>query len=249
MYLLAGQMFGSATPDEGLRTLDELSDDMSDSRLQESALQFMGAFYAGMRGAFEEARRSIALADDIAEAVGSVFALAAHAEGLGHLEVYAGDAEAAERAFRRSYETLDEIGDEGHKSTGAANLAKALCDLGRFEEAEPYVEIALRAGAEDDLATQAPARSAQAIVHAARGEFAEAERLAREAVDLYARAESPNSMGDAWMDLARVLRTAGKHEDAGRAAREALALYERKGNRPASDSTRAFIDALGPSRG
>ena len=34
--LIAAQMFGLATPDEGLRTLDELRDDLSDSRLHES---------------------------------------------------------------------------------------------------------------------------------------------------------------------------------------------------------------------
>ncbi len=82
-------------------------------------------------------------------------------------------------------------------------------------------------------------------MHAARGEFAEAERLAREAVELFADAESPNFQGDAWLDLAKVLRMAGKPGEAGRAAGEALAFYERKGNRPASASTRAFIDELG----
>ena len=33
---------------------------------------------------------------------------------------------------------------------------------------------------------------------ASRGEFAEAEQLAREAVELLADAESPNMQGDAW---------------------------------------------------
>ena len=244
MPLIAGQMFGIATPDEGLRTLDELSEDLSDSRLHEAVLLSVRGFYTGMQGSFEEARRLIALADDIAEAIGTRFALSAHAEGLGHLELYAGDAEAAERAFRRNYESLDEMGDEGHKSTGAAMLARALCDLGRFDEAERFVEIALGAGAEDDLATQVPARSTRALVLAARGEFAEAERLAREAVRMYADAECPNFQGDAWLDLAQVLRMAGKPEEAEQAAREALAFYERKGNRPASGSARAFIDEL-----
>jgi class 3 adenylate cyclase/tetratricopeptide (TPR) repeat protein len=247
MPLIAGQMFGLATPDEGLRTLDELKEDLSDSRMHEQVLLSVRGFYTAMQGSFEEARRLISLADEIAEAMGSGFSGSAHAEQLGHIEHYAGEAEASERAFRRSYESLIGMGDEGHGSTGAANLARALYDLGRSEEAERYVEIALRTGAEDDVATQAPARSAQALVLAARGEFAEAERLAREAVELYANAESPNFQADAWMDLARVLRSAGKPPEAGQAAREALALFERKGNIPASESTRAFIDELGGS--
>ena len=79
---------------------------------------------------------------------------------------------------------------------------------------------------------------------AARGEFDEAERLARQAVELYAEAENPSAQADTWMDLAKVLRTARKAAEAEHAAREALALYERKGNHPASASTRAFIDEL-----
>jgi tetratricopeptide (TPR) repeat protein len=242
--LIAGQMFGLATPDEGLRTLDELRDDLSDSRLHESIVLSVRAMYVAMEGSFQEARRLMALAREVAEAIGAGFALAAHAEQLGHIEFYAGDDEASERAFRFNYESLEGMGDEGHKSTAAALLGRMLCDLGRFEEAEEYVEIALRIGAEDDLATQVPARSTQALVHAARGEFADAERLAREAVAMFADAESPNFQGDAWMDLAQVLRMAGKTGEAGEAAGEALAFYERKGNRPASATARAFIDAL-----
>ena len=245
--LIAAQMFGPATPDEGLRRLDELSGDLSESRLHESFLLFAQAFYAAMQGSFEEARRLVALADDVAESIGAGFALGADAEGLGHIELYAGDPEAAERAFRRNDENLEGRGDEGHGSTGAAMLARALCELGRFEEAGRYVEIALRIGAADDLATQVPARSTQALVLAARGEFAEAEQLAREAVALFADAECPNFQGDAWLDLAQVLRKAGKPVEAGQAAGRALAFYERKENRPASAATRAFMDGLGPT--
>ena len=154
--LIAGQMFGLATPEEGLRTLEELRDDLSDSRMHESVVLSVRALYAAMQGSFDEARRLMVLARDVAEAIGAGFAIAAHAEQLGHIEVYAGDVEAAERAFRFNYERLEGMGDEGHQSTGAALLGRALCDLGRFDEAERYVQIALRMGAEDDLATPGP---------------------------------------------------------------------------------------------
>ena len=245
--LLAGQMFGPTTPDEGLQTLDELTDDLSDSRLHETVLLSVRASFTAMQGAFEEARRLNALADAVAESIGSAYFLSAHAEQLGQIEFWAGDAEASERAFRRNYESFDGLGDEGHQSTGAAMLAAALCDLGRFEEAERYAEIALRIGAVDDLATQVPARSSLALVQAARGESAAAERLAREAVDLLKEAECPNMQGDAWLDLAQVLRMAGKPVAAGHAAEEALRSYERKGNRPAAGHAQAFIGELGPS--
>ena len=224
--------------------MDELGDDLSRSRLTESfALVFRG-MYLAMEGAFDEARRLIGLGREIAEGIGQSFGVAATDEELGTLEMWAGDPVAAERAFRRNYEHLDRLGDEGHKSTAAANLARALVDLGRHDEAERYTAIARDVAAEDDLASQVLGRTAQALVLAARGRSAEVDDMAREGVGLYleARSEAPNFVGEAWMDLAKVLRMAGKSAGSAEAAREALALFERKGNRPASASTRAFIE-------
>lgn len=48
------------------------------------------------------------------------------------------------------------------------------------------------------------------------------------------------------MDLAQILRTAGKLEEAKHTAEEALAFFELKGNRPSAASTRAFIAELVP---
>ena len=99
-------------------------------------------------------------------------------------------------------------------------------------------------GADDDLATQASARSAQALVRSARGEHEEARRLAREAVDLYAGAQSPWFYGDTLMMLAEVSRAAGLREEAAEAARAALAAYERKGHEPGMASARALIEEV-----
>jgi Flp pilus assembly protein TadD len=85
------------------------------------------------------------------------------------------------------------------------------------------------------------------MVLSSRGELGEAERLAHEAVRSLDEADWPEGQGNARMDLARVLRTAGKVADAEQVAREALALFERKGNRPSSASTRAFLKELGSS--
>jgi tetratricopeptide (TPR) repeat protein len=243
--LLAASMFGPARWEEGLRTIDELAEDAALSRHLEEFALVARAYFVGMRGEFDEARRLLRLADEIATSLGLRFDVGANREQLGTLERYAGESVAAERAFRENYLILDELGDEGHKSTGAANLSLALCALGRFEEAEPYAEEAIRIAAQDDTASQAPGRSARALVLAARGELAEAEHLAREAVELYANAEAPNFQADVWMDLARVLGTAGKRAEAEEGAREALVLYERKGNAPAAALARSFIEELG----
>jgi tetratricopeptide (TPR) repeat protein len=243
--LIGAMMLGTASAEDELRVLADLGSERSHSRRLDAICTVVRAFCLGMQGSLDESRRLYALGIEGADALGARMELAGFYEQLGATELYAGDPVAAERAIRRFFEVMDESGDEGHKSTAAGELARALFALERFDEAEEYAEMALRVAAEDDLASQTAGRSASALVLAARGEYAEAERLAREAVVMFSEAESPNFQADGWMDLATVLRTAGKAADAERAAREALALYERKGNRPAAASTRAFVEELG----
>jgi tetratricopeptide (TPR) repeat protein len=162
----------------------------------------------------------------------------------GEIELMAGDPEAAARLFRKEYEIYQRLGDEGHRSTTAAYLAMALALLHRFDEADEFATIARTIGADDDLATQASARSAQALVRSARGEHDEARRLAREAVDLYAAAQSPWFHGDCLMILAEIARAAESLEEGADAARSALAAYERKGHQPGAASARALLDEV-----
>jgi class 3 adenylate cyclase/tetratricopeptide (TPR) repeat protein len=243
-YLLVSQCFGSATPEEGRSTLDELLEDISRSRpLEATAYAVRGSILA-VEGSFDEARRLAALAIEITEALGMRVMVAVYEGFRGGVEIEAGDAGEAERAFRRSYEILDEMAREGFKSTAAADLARVLCRLGRFDEAEGFAEIARSVAAEDDLSSQVFGRSAQAAVLAARGEFDEAEQLAREAIQMLEGAESLGAQGVVRMDLARVLRKGGNREEAKHVAREALAFFDRKGNRSSAASTQAFLEEL-----
>jgi tetratricopeptide (TPR) repeat protein len=200
------------------------------------------ACFEALTGDFDRARELIRESAAIAERFGSAMWASASHEFGGENELMAGDVEAAERSFRAEHEIHRRMGDEGHGSTSAAYLAFALCRLGRFDEAEELATIARATGADDDLATQASARSAEALVRSARGEHEEARRLAREAVDLYAGAQSPWFHGNAWMTLAQVARAAGLPEEAAEAARGALAAFERKGNEPGRASARGLID-------
>jgi hypothetical protein len=63
---------------------------------------------------------------------------------------------------------------------------------------------------------------------------------------MVADAEWPEYQGDAWMELARVLRAAGRPSGAEQASREALAIYERKGDRPSVDAAMKFLDERVP---
>ena len=89
-------------------------------------------------------------------------------------------------------------------------------------------------------------KQAETIVLAAGGDLEGAEDRARAVVAMLADAEWPEAQGDAWMELARVLRTAGRPSEAEQASREALALYERKGDRPSVDAAMTFLDERVP---
>ena len=65
---------------------------------------------------------------------------------------------------------------------------------------------------------------------ARRGEHAEAERLAREAVAIGEGTDILDRQGDAHADLAEVLLLSGKAGEATAALEQALDRYERKGN-------------------
>jgi hypothetical protein len=78
---------------------------------------------------------------------------------------------------------------------------------------------------------------------ARRGELAAAEALAREAVTLADETDFTVLRGDAFMDLADVLRTARRETESRPFAEQALELYEQKGNVVAAERARRILDA------
>jgi thioredoxin-like negative regulator of GroEL len=87
-------------------------------------------------------------------------------------------------------------------------------------------------------------RQVKAKVLARRGEHAEAERLAHEAVAMGEVIESLNGQGDANADLGEVLLLAGDHDQAVAALEMAVEHYERKGNIVSAQRVRARLAEL-----
>ena len=241
---LATDLLGSTPPDEARPALDEALAELGRDGAIGHVFLVHEACFDAMRGDFDRARERIRESEAFARRFGSEFWVSASYEFGGEIEMMAGNAEGAERSFRAEYEIFQRIGDEGHGSTSAAYLAHALSVLGRFEEADEIARIARTMGADDDLATQTVARSGQALVRSARGEHDEARRLAQEAVDMWAGAQSPWFLGNASMTLAQVARAAGVPDEAVEAARAALAAYERKGHEPGAASARALLERI-----
>jgi tetratricopeptide (TPR) repeat protein len=243
--LLATDLFGSTPPGEAMRRLDAALGELPEAGLVGEHLGVVHrSVLHAMLGDIEEARRLFDVADANAKRVGVGYWLTASLQWRGFVEEWAGEPERAERAARECHRIEIEQGDTGHASTGAGNLARALCQLGRTEEAEVFAREARETAAEDDLSSQVTGRSAQALALSARGRHEEAIALAREAVDMFAETQSPDFQANSWKDLAEVLLAAGLADEARSAADEALARHEGRGNLLAARSVRAFIGSL-----
>jgi ATP/maltotriose-dependent transcriptional regulator MalT len=139
---------------------------------------------------------------------------------------------------------LEETENYGYLSTYAPEFGRVLCALGRYDEAEPLARRGRELGDEQDAVTQAYWRQVQALVHASRGQQAEAEPLAREAVAITEKTDSLWFQGQALCDLADVHQAAGRHAEAAATLREALDRFERKQIIPIVRRTRERIAAL-----
>jgi tetratricopeptide (TPR) repeat protein len=123
----------------------------------------------------------------------------------------------------------------------ATLLAEALYAQGRLDEAEAAVERSREAATSDDFNAQAGWRAVQARILARRGELEEAERLAREAIEIIDRSDELSHQGDLRVGLAEVLQLAGRTDESIPMLEDALERYEQKENRVAAATTRALL--------
>jgi class 3 adenylate cyclase/tetratricopeptide (TPR) repeat protein len=198
-----------------------------------------------MLGRFDEARAIVAEARaELADRGGGIWL----AMNMGHdsvdVELLAGDPAVAVVLGEEGCRLFDELGEQSFLSTAAGKLAQALYALERLEEADAWAGRAAELGASDDASTQMLWRQVRAKVLARRGEHAEAERLAREAVAIGEETDLLTGQGDANADLAEVLLLTGKPDEAAAALEQALDRYERKGNRVSAQRAQTRLTEL-----
>jgi tetratricopeptide (TPR) repeat protein len=208
--------------------------------LEAGALMHLGLMQA-MRGRFEQARDLVTQSRAICEDLGLAVLAAAIAQISGTLERLAGDPVAAERELRRGYDALEALGESYYRSTVAAQLADALYAQQRYEEAEAFAMASRAIASSEDVISQVLWRGAQAKVLARRGQAAEAEALARDALSRAEGIDHPNVRGEVLLDLADVLCLSARREEANTYAKEALRLFQRKGNVVAARRARAWL--------
>ena len=165
----------------------------------------------------------------------------------GYLEFLAGDPAARERVLREGYEQLDAMGERGYLSTIAADLADALLDLGRLDEAEAMCAVAEEAGAEDDVFTQVGVRLVRGRLAAARGSMDEALTLVASALALADEGEYYELLAGSRLVFAQLLLDAGRLDEARARAQEVIDLARPRGDVVFEGRARDLIERMARS--
>jgi tetratricopeptide (TPR) repeat protein len=229
-------VYGPRPADEALRALDAVLPEAADP----GALAHR-AWLLAMLGRFEEAWLVGREAGDRRRELTGWRSCEAQ---LSEIATLAGDHEAAVGYLQSYCKQLEQRGERAVLSTYASRLGRSLCALERYDEAEPWAKRGSALGDQWDIATQTWWRSAQALVCAHRGQHADAELVAREAVSIVASTDALNFQGDALCDLAEVLAAAGRTEEAAEALKQALERYERKKNLAMVAQVRPKVESL-----
>jgi class 3 adenylate cyclase/tetratricopeptide (TPR) repeat protein len=225
--------------DEALRMLDELAVGQPPG-----STDLGRAVLLAMLGRIDEAwRLAEARSDHLREVSGDPSA------GDQYLEVIATIEGDRERACRHVARGIAEAppGSEGVMASYRLLLARHLCYLGRFEEAEPWLRQAQ--AVESGRGRQGAISGVEALLLAARGELEQAESLARSSVAI-AETETDTvwQQSGAYEALATVLERAGRIDEAREAFERALAVMERKRCLPIARRLRERIDSLGQAK-
>jgi ATP/maltotriose-dependent transcriptional regulator MalT len=158
------------------------------------------------------------------------FFVVATSSNRGHVEYLAGDPAARERLLREGYEQLSAMGERGFLSSIAADLADALVDLGRLDEAEAMCAVAEEAGAEDDMITQVRVRLVRGRLAAARGRLDEALASVADSLALADEGEFYDARTRSRLVFAPLLLDAGRIKEARARAQEVLDLARVRGD-------------------
>ncbi len=230
-------LWGPIHVEAALAECRRLADETTEAR--RSRILVAEGVLRGLKGEFDEARKLTARGRAIMEELGQTVNAAAISMPVALMEQLAGEPATAEQMLREGREQLIAAGERGYLSSVSGVLAGALCDQGRFDEADPFADESREMGAEDDHTTQMYWRAAKARILTARGLREEGAELAAEVVEL-TRRENGFDAQILLLQMADLLEP-----DAARAALErAVEASEAKGNLVSAAQARERLAAL-----
>ncbi len=240
----AAAFFGPPPVDEALELVERGKDLVSGSIVSEASIGSVRAGLLAMQDRADQARAEAARVLDLWAELGNPSAMVITFLAIGEIELLLGRPDRAEQAYRDGVELLDRLGETGYNSTQLAGLAAALCDQGRFEEAEEAARRSDELAAEDDFASQAGWREAQALVLSSRGDHDGAIAMIDVALGFIRPTDYVYMLGGAHEVRGVVLAAAGRAEEARAAFADAVGQFERKGILPAIARVRGRIASL-----
>jgi predicted ATPase len=228
-YAIAS-VYGSTPVPAAIAQCEELAAKSIGDQVAHVRIRLQLAQLCAMQGQFERAQELCSGARSKLEDLRAGIMAAHTSIDTSRVAALANDHLTAEQELRRDYETLSAIGEKYFVQTVGGLLAGALLALGRDDESEAVAETVRREAAPDDSDAQALWRSVLARILARRGDHLGAIAFASEAVEIRSQTDSPIDLAEANVDLAEVLRAAGRDADADSAIDSAIALALRKGH-------------------
>jgi ATP/maltotriose-dependent transcriptional regulator MalT len=238
-----------ATPvPEALGRCEEILEQVrNDQMIEARTLIVLGELHAFL-GNFDQARSLYRQGQELLEDLGHRLWGAVLAQAGGIIESLAGDLEAAERELRAGYEALSAMGEKSSLSTLVAHLAATVYARGDFAEAKRLADLSEANAAPEDVTSHLILRGTRAMALARCGEHLRAEEIAREAVELAERTDSPVGQADARSALAETLRLGGNDAGAAAELERAVELYDEKGHVVARDRAIRSLATLAATR-
>jgi DNA-binding NarL/FixJ family response regulator len=201
------------------------------------------------RGRIERARKTLLTLAEDSERTGHYFFAAVVLSALGSVELAAGDAKAADRAFvafRRHVDTIGAAAPPGPRVE--ADHVEALVELGQLERASAVLEhLEWRGRTIPRPWITVALPRARALVLAARGD-AEAALSELAGLDADAAARVPCEHGRTLLVKGRLHRRLKQKRVAAETLREAVAIFERIGAPIWAEQARRELERIGVRR-
>jgi len=228
---------------ESARRCEEILERVRGERPAEQEVAGVLAELVARQGRLDDGRNTAARAAEALEGLGMESAQAACLLALGRIERLAGRSGEAQTALRRAIELAASVGDRVTRLRSAASLAHVLLEAEREAEALELVEDT-EPTAGDDVPVRVEWETARARALALSGRHQEANALARRAVKLADQTDLVGLRARALLDLADVLRTAGRPNEALPFVRRALRAFERRGAAGEVAAARAALERI-----
>lgn len=228
---------------EGVRACDELLDKYAGTSV-EPPLRMARALHLSFIGDDEGAQRDHARGVELYTQFGNELLRAASFMSKANQALRAGRIADGEAAARQGVAELEVLDARGFLATTVGMLGEALCRQGRWDDVEQAADRVLALGLPGDFDADFRWRALRARVLAQRGEFEEAERLAREASDIVEKTDWHMQRGEAAMVVGEVMELSSRTDEAQAAYERAVQSFERKGMVPDSQAARRRLAAL-----